>query len=418
MQIFITYIFPYIAFLGTGVAFYSGGQQVNLVQVIIGLMVIASLCNPDILFSTFSRMVPLVWLLIASLPGTILLVIESESIIIPMQQCIGLLSVWLAVWFLFKYLLYSPEAIFKTYLRCAKFSSLVGITQQICFQIGFKPGYDLHWLVIGGAELDYAGPFLRVPSMFTEPSYFAAFLSPASYFAVLRISGGSRRLSFLTSLIIITAHIFTFSAIGYLGLLITILVAVSLSPRTIFVNVLLLLGVIFTLSVNPALFSRLGSLPRVLAIGVEGDENLSLLVNGINLEITKGLLNDRGFFGTGLGGYRFYSLEYLERFLTGNHVMIDRVAGMRDEMTLTDGGTMFFRLPSELGICGMLFLIVMLFRNFRRSKTSEFGELSTASWIYILVFSLRSGQLVRFELVFFCSLFILLRFRLQAKEGC
>ena len=415
MQLFFIYIFPYIAFLGTGVAGYIGSQQINLVLVMVGCTVIASLCNPDLFVSGFSRVVPLVWLLVASFPGTILLVVENESLKVPMQQCIGLVGIWLAVWFLFKYLSYSPEAIFKIYLRCAKFASLVGIIQQICFQINFKPGYDLHWLVIGAAELDYAGPFLRVSSMFSEPSYFAAFLVPASYFAVMRLSGGPKRLSIRTSLIVIAALALTFSAIGYLGFLISILMVVSFTPRTIFINIFLLLGVIILLFVNPALFSRIASIPRVLVSGVEGDENLSLFVNGVNLEITKGLLGDHLWLGTGLGGYRLYSNEYLDKFLTGNQIMIDKIAGIRDELTLTDGGSMYFRLPSELGICGIFFMILMVYQNLRRAETSEFTELSRASLLYILIFSIRSGQLVRFELVFFCSLFILLRFRLQLK---
>lgn len=410
MRGFTVLFLPYIAFLGTAVAVVVQGQQVNLSLGIVALAFLLSLMADGIGRIPASRFSALAWFFLSTLPGTLLFALRDGPLVIPLVQYIGLTVVWLVVWNLFRHLRYSPEAIFKMYLRCATVAAAVAVMQQMAFLVGIEPLYDLRWLLPGAAELTLAGPFLRVPSMFTEPSYLACFLTPALYLSVLRLSGQSQQLRVGRSLLFIVALLCTFSTIGYIGLGLCCTFALRLTIRNFLLSALLLAGLGYIGSTNPELASRLGAIPNALRLELQGDENLSALNNGLNLAITSQMLEERPISGIGLGAYRVYSVDYLESFLTGNDVLKERVGVMLESLTLADGGSMYLRLSAELGLVGLLLIGCLIHRHLRQADSADKAELARAALLYILVFSLRSGQLIRFEFLFFCALFVLLRF--------
>ena len=71
------------------------------------------------------------------------------------------------------------------------------------------------------------GKLLRVPSFFTEPSYFGLFLLPAIYFSILRFNDSYREMTYFNCSIFITAAIFTFSTLTYVGILISAIFAIA-----------------------------------------------------------------------------------------------------------------------------------------------------------------------------------------------
>jgi O-antigen ligase len=403
---------PYCALLGTAVATVVGGQQLNLSMSALLLLLFASLANGNLAKLPLSRLAPLGWFFAATLPGTLLYALRGGSLGIPLIQYGGLVACWLAVWGLFIRLRYSPETIFDLYLQCATAAAVLAVVQEAAFLAQIPPLYDLHWALPGAAELDYAGPFLRV-SFFTEPSYFAAFMTPALYMAVLRLTGHSRAMGTGRSLLLIAALVCTFSTIGYIGLALCILFALRLTLRNLLLGAVLLAGLGAIGSTNPALTSRLSAIPNALQSDLQGDENLSALINGLNLAITSQMLEDRPISGTGLGAYRVYSMDYLESFRAGNVVLIERVNAMMEQLTLADGGSMYLRLSTELGLSGLLLMAWLVRRHLRPADSPARAEMARAALLYMVVFSIRSGQLVRFEFVFFCALFALLRFELK-----
>jgi hypothetical protein len=411
MRFFFVRIFPFIGFLGTAVAVVVQGQQLNLVQGLLMLALVVSMLDFNFFRMPLATLTPLGWFFLASLPGTFLYLTRVEPLAVPAVQSLGLLGAWLVIFNLFRYVSYSPEAIFNIYLKCASFAALVALMQQAAYFIGIQPLYDLRWLLIGAADLDYAGPFLRTSSMFTEPSYFAAFLTPALYFSVLKLSGRSQQLRIGRSLLFISALIFTFSTIGYIGLGLCILFAFRFTLRNMLISTLLLVG-LYSLGSNiPELNSRLSSLTNVMQFDFKGDENLSAFNNGLNLAITSHMLEDRPISGHGFGTYRVYSINYLENVLSADQVLINRVNVMMGHLTLSDGGSMYLRLSAELGLFGMVLMVLFIYRNFRWPESPDRKNLARAALLFVLVFSIRSGQLVRFELVFFLALLVLLCFK-------
>lgn len=411
-------LLPFLAFLGTAVGAVFSGQQVNLSLMAVLLVMVLSVGTGCFSPMPLDHLKPLMWFFAATLPGTVLYGLRGAPVGVPLMQYGGMLVCWMVVWRLFRYADNAPEHIFKLYLMCATASAAVAVCQQAAFQFRIELLYDLHWLLPGGAELDFAGPFVRVPSLFSEPSYFAAFLIPALYLSVRRLTGNSTTLGMGRSVLFISALMCTFSTIGYFGLLLCVLFALRLSVRNLMLGALLVGLLVAVAASNPALVSRLSSIPSALQSDLQGDENLSALINGLNLAIASGMLGDRPLAGTGLGAYRIYSMDYLESFLAGNDVLIGRVNEMLEQLTLADGGSMYLRLSTEMGLLGMAWIGLMVWRHWRATLPDAHREIATASALFILVFSIRSGQLVRFDIMFFCALFALVRLQpLRSQNG-
>jgi hypothetical protein len=411
MRLLFARLVPYTALLGTGVGVVAGGQQVNLSLAAVLLGLLASLATADATRLRFRQMILLRHFGVACLPGVAFLLAHGGPAGVPAAQFAGICGVWIVVWTVFRHLDYCPERIFDLYLRCACASAAVGVVQELGYLARIAPLYDMHWVLIGAAGLDYSGPFLRAYGLFTEPSYFASFLVPALYFAMLRLTGRSLRLGLGRSALLIAALLCTFSTIGYIGLLLCMVAAMRLSPRNIAIAAVLAGGLGAVAMSSESISSRLDALPNALSSNLEGDENMSALINGLNIAISQQMLSDHPVTGIGLGAYRLFSQDYLDDFLAGTPALAERVNEILDQLTLADGGSMYIRLATELGAAGWAILLWLWARTRRgqAAPSPEMAQIATAALLHFAVFGIRSGQLVRFEVLFFLSIYSLIR---------
>ena len=398
----------YISLLGTAIGSMLSGQQVTLSLLVVIFAFALTLAFGDLSKLPYKATSPYLWFVLATAPGTILYLLRGSPVLVPMQQFVGVLVFWIVVLNIFRYQGYSPDRIFIMYLRCAKLAACIGIAQQIAFFLDVEILYDLRWVLIGVGNLDASSWYLRVHSLFTEPSYFATFLMPVLYFSILRLIGSSKFLGLGWSVLFIVAILFTFSAIGYIGFILCVLLALRLSFRSVFIGVIVLVALISAARASPEISSRLLALSNIITGGIAGDENLSALVNALNLNITINMLSDYPVFGLGLGSYRVYSIPYLEGFVAGDEMLMARVKDQLEQLTLADGGSMYLRLPVELGIAGCLIFITFMLRGRSQQVSAHHRHIARAASLFIIVFSLRSGQLVRFDLIFFCVLYSLI----------
>ena len=102
-----------------------------------------------------------------------------------------------------------------------------------------------------------------------------------------------------------------------------------------------------------------------------------------------------------------YSTSYLEDFVAGNQSLIARTFDQLELFTLTDGGSMYLRLSSELGIAGCIIFVFFMLSARSKQVCAHHRDIAKAASLFIIVFSLRSGQLVRFDFIFFCALYSL-----------
>lgn len=398
----------YVALLGTAIGSTLNEQQINLSLLVILFWFTIEIITGGILKIPGSVMSPYFYFVLATIPGSAYYLFRDFSVLIPLKQYVGVFVFWIVAWSIFRYQKYSSEKIFALYLRCAKWAACIGIFQQISYLLEIEVFYDLRWLLIGVGDIDISGSFLRAYSLFTEPSYFAAFLMPALYFSILRITGKSKIISMSFSLIFIASILCTFSTIGYIGFALCAISGSKINFRSSVTSIVIILILLSVASMSPTISSRVFSILDVLDFGLKGEENLSVFVNALNLNISRAMLLDNPIFGLGIGSYRVYSMGYLESFVVGDSNLISKVKDAPELFTLTDGGSMYLRLPAEIGIAGCLLFIYLMYRSSRKLNNVQDIHIAKAALLFIIVFALRSGQLVRFDFIFFCSLYSLI----------
>lgn len=409
--------FPPIAFLGTAIGFVVEEWRLNLTLLVVCISFVVIFISGEFKEIKFNNLKIFRWFLIASLPGLFVNLYIGNNPFLPLTQIIGITIFWLTVLMIFSYSEFSLTSTFSIYLYSAKIAAFVGIMQQCAYQIELPYFWDLRWVLIGAAEPTISGDFLRVSSFFTEPSYFAVFLMPALYFSILRLTNSSQLLSYFSSFIFIIALINTFSAIGYIGLFLCLVTAIKFSVRTIIVPAAVIIALISIGLASSEISSRFSKNAILNSSELSAKENISVLNNLVNFNISGNMFNDHPIFGVGLGAYRTHSLDYLERLNFTELDSADLPSDILENLTLADGGSMYLRLLPELGIMGLLLFFYPLFNAKRNKLVGNERYISNAALLFLLIYSIRSGQLIRFELIYFSALYALAQFGPVFKQG-
>jgi hypothetical protein len=407
----------YSCFLGTAIAGLIKGKQINfsLVAALVALLLIF-FNSPNLYFHKLC-IKTLVLFFIALLPGLFFYIIREGSDGDIFIQLIGISLLWVSVWLMFSKFKYNPFTLFSIYLGSAKISALLGIFQEFSYLVDIGVTYDYSWFLIGAAELDTSGVFLRITSFFTEPSYFGVFLIPAIYFSVVRLRGHSSSLSYKESFIIITASLLTFSTITYIGIILCLIMQLKLKIHSVMILSGISLVMLVFIMVSPNIKARALTMSDIFSGALNINHNISSNNNTINLLITKNILTKFPLTGVGFGNYRIYSNEFLDDIIDLNPIALEIVTKYRSSLTLVDGGSMYFRIPAEFGLIGILiFLLIFTFKRRALIPAKEL-QIAHASLLFIASYSIRSGQISRFDFMFFCSLFILIYFKNTTEDS-
>lgn len=306
----------------------------------------------------------------------------------------------------FKFHDFNVKEIMHHYLRIALIASSLAIVQQFFYLVGFAPGYDMSWFFIGAAEITSSGPFMRVPSFFTEPGYLAVSLTPALFLAINNfITGSKLYLNKTQSLIILIAFIFTFSALGYVGLLFSILFNLSLRKRSFLVGLVSLVLLIMSISKIDETKSRFVGMYSLLFEDLTGSENMSSLIMYNNFNITKDNFLKKPFIGSGFDSYQHVSQISLSTMFI--EPGLERFIGFMDpkDMNYRDASTMYFRIATEFGIFGYLMFFYFLYTNRVKSDFSDLTLLQGMCVVFFITYGLRTGQYIRFELWYFIAFY-------------
>lgn len=283
------------------------------------------------------------------------------------------------------------KRLFKYYMKGAYISSMIGIFQVISFAVGFGPGYDFRW-VFNKWNLSEGGFGIRMNSIFSEPSYFAAVVAPAFFIAMYSlIKNRAYYLKPWQLVAIVIAYFLTFSTIGYLGVFFClVLLLVNLG----FIRYALIFGPLATAGFVYAYFnveefsSRIDGTQSVFI-----EQNISsydvhgssfVLYNSYHVATTN--WKENPLFGTGLGSHAIA----FERYSLTN------IAGtVQIEFNQFDANSMFLRLLSETGLYGILFMAIFLVRFWvRRSNAAdeEMWLISNSMLVIIMLYLSRQGH--------------------------
>jgi hypothetical protein len=332
---------------------------------------------------------------------------------------IGLIVVQVALFSYFKYYNFSYEIIIKHYIKIALILSYIGIFQEISYLIGFVPGYDYSWFlpVLRGQPVEDiagSGPIMRITSLCGEPGYLAPTLMPAGFLAIHNLlSGCDKYIKRAEGILILIALTLTFSTIGYIGMVISLMFNFK---RNMYKKVnVVVAGLIISLLLVMSNISYFSS--RAYGIwsslidreNLTGHENVSSLIAAVNYKITIDNISKNPIIGSGFDSFNKVSQKSLER--------IELDTGLRNfigymdikDMRFDDGSTMYFRVITELGLIGVIFVIIFLYNNKVKNKNTDIALLQNMCILYFLTYCLRTGQYIRFELWYFIGFYYCLK---------
>jgi hypothetical protein len=294
------------------------------------------------------------------------------------------------------------DKLISMYLAVAFIASVVAVFQELSFLLDFKSGYDLKWLFNGYANLTYSGIFLKVPSIFTEPGYLAPFLIPAAYLSVKSLVFGSGEVSRTVVIFILLAIIFTFSLIGYFGLLLAlfILFRKNILIALLATGLFIVYGMLNVQSIKP----RVDAFINTFQSGLMINYNFSSLVLILNYHISKEAFKQNPVLGAGIDGYEMMSDRIIDRGFSEHVLNKFTKMNQPEYLMVKDGGNLFFRILVEFGLTGIILITFFLWRNF--SPTNYEKHIQFMCLIFIMTYAVRTGQYLRLELWFFTMMFL------------
>ncbi|QAA34711.1 O-antigen ligase family protein [Clostridium manihotivorum] len=306
------------------------------------------------------------------------------------KQLINMIVYPLAFYFYFY--VNDVETIVKKYLNFSFVICVIGIIQELGYIIKFKYLYDFQ---IYGINMlfNVTGPFMRVTSIATEPSWFIYYILPAIYFSIGFLFDKTKYKNFITRkkvVVILVASMLSFSLNGYLAILILIISFLFRKSRVKKVRSnklkVIILGIIFLfIMLNvPSIRERLSAI-NALKLSFQ-TQNLSVFAIISNYLIVKKSFFEHPIFGVGFFAHRFNYWSNIYNFYSPNQIYM--------YLNYVDASNMFFRIISEFGALGMA-LFIMYFVTYRvrdKEDISSLRIISNMAFLSVLIFSLRNGQ--------------------------
>lgn len=287
---------------------------------------------------------------------------------------------------------FDVKAIFRFYMKCAFVVSVIALIQYVSFQIGFSPGYNYRWLfnkwgvIVGGGGI-------RINSLFSEPAYYAASMSPAFFVAVSNLFNRKSPVfvTVLQSVLIVAAYPLTRSSVGMFGILLTFILLVVNSGFIrygLFVAPLLFFGFNYAYNNVVDFRDRVDGTFEIYNTGnvYSYDIHGSSFVLYNHTHIATENFNAHPLFGTGLGSHE----------TAFNNYSLTNLQGVVDiEFNKADANSMALRLMSETGLAGLIVFGFFFFSNWLIKPFSvddEYWVINNACFLIISLQLLRQGN--------------------------
>lgn len=311
---------------------------------------------------------------------------------------------------------YDFEELFKDYVDLIYIAAIVGIIQIVSQFVGFRYGADYSYL---GFDMQHFNMGLKViQSWFQEPSFLAISFIPAAFVAICRLMGITDMITRKKSIIILSVLVLSQSAIGLLGLVLSLgLVmlkkySILRSPRLSFLSGILFVIISLGLYSIPKVQIRVNDTAklfyndRVSAQDIEST-NMSTYAIYSNFKIVQATFADRPIFGSGLGTYESDYYKYVKVVMPPNR-MTETVA-----LNERDANSLLLRVTAELGLFGLFLMGWFIFTN--RIRGVDLNSHSQAlinywvinSAVYVLILSrlIRMGHYTTLGFVLFLMIY-------------
>lgn len=283
--------------------------------------------------------------------------------------------------------LYDKEEILNVYVKLSLYAAIIG--------------YPMYFLDINLNDN-------RLQSIFKEPAHYVIVVLPACYYFL-------KSKKYLSFAIIFGTLILSNSSLGYIGCgLMFIVPNISLKRLYYFVAIVpFIFGTFYYVySEYPFFKMRVDdtykSLNAVNTGKFEEYTNLSSYAILSNLFVTKNNITDHPF-GSGIGSHTYmHKTHYFHRLKPPQYLVTQHL----ERTNASDANSMFVRIISEMGILGLLLIIVLLFLASKVFDKDLF--LAQGIFIYILLKLFRDGHYFAPEFYFF--IWLVYYYRMDSVE--
>lgn len=318
---------------------------------------------------------------------------------------------------------YDINKIFRMYLKGAYIVAVLGLIQVVSYVVHFEPGYNWNvFLSLNKWDFHLGGLFgIRLNSTFSEPSYFGSSIAPAFFIAAYEFF--FKKEVFLTRtkcIVIIAAYLLTFSSLAYIGIFITlILLAMNFGALRYFFFAIPIAFIMFYVGYNNVrdFRVRIDGMKALFIEGVVENELSGKMTQGArllkvsrvltkihgssfvlynNTYVAKENFKQNPLFGSGLGSHEIAFEKYNLNYMLGGIY----------EFNAPDANSMFLRILSELGLMGILFVLIYISKffvskNLGVEEDETYWLISNAILVIILTQLLRQGNYTFNGFIFF-----------------
>jgi hypothetical protein len=312
-------------------------------------------------------------------------------------QIIGIFVIGNYFYNFYKNTSYSLTYIFEKYCKYAYIVSIIGLVFVVVnYVAGIDISYEMSKILPYGYPGEGAKSGYRLHSILLEPAHFAGVVLPAFFYNLYYFK--KKKKEFICILI---ALLLSFSSVGYIGILVSLIIASSgsLFKKIIVVGVSLIFGITTYVMVDD--------------VRMRVDDTIGVLsrsdydFNGINLStyalisnfyVTTMVIKDSPIIGHGIGSHPISHKLYIKGVNIGESFEELGFEGINDD----DANSLLLRIFSELGILGVLFMLYFIIKNY----SEHYHVISKCILVYFFYKLFRDGAYFSPEMYFFVFMYI------------
>lgn len=266
---------------------------------------------------------------------------------------------------------YDSIKIISVYWKTAFIMSLFGVIEILLslFKVSFNSKV-LSLFINVSFTYPVIGPFPRIASLCNEPSFLGYFLAPSVFliiyslykrdYSFIKFDGKVR---IIQACIIFIIYLMTFSTVSYIGIIISfvlIFINEKFTLKKIMIPIISVICVFSLYTMIPDFRMRIDDTYKMFFNDVTNSEsvNLSTYTFYANSRVAKESIISTSGFGTGLGSYKFQFDKYNIGSWGYSNLNLNR----------EDGNSMLFRIPTELGIIGIISVFLFLVYYAKKSQ--------------------------------------------------
>lgn len=323
------------------------------------------------------------------------ILLGNNNIVLFLKQIIGISINALMFYTLFIINNKDIKKIFSVYMNIAFFIALIGLIQVFANILKIRYLYDFsYFLPIWKLSSRDNISFVRVNSILPEPSAFCFVMLPAFFAAIASFwRGNFRFVSLRKATVIILAFLFSFSAIGHIGVLFSfgfiIYYGLKLRRKLIFFIAAMIFLIALVYNTIPEfhlrIYESISIMTGKLRVESANQSTFSLLSNAL---VAKEVIKNNSFFGNGLGSYKISFWKYIDKVLD----LSNTTKSLTNDQ---DANSLILRLSAETGLFGLslfLYFIFVCFIPKGKDNTSYLWIINNGIFILFILRGVRYGH--------------------------